>query len=91
MACRISISIAAFFGSIIAAVLWLFFYADKFSGFQDPAILIVIGLAFVGVMGAVWDPWGMKWAVGAGKTALANERTRQRQVLLCIQGMRLIF
>ncbi len=56
------VSIIAFFGLIIAAILWLFFFASNYNAYQNIAILIVIILVFVAVMGATWASWGMKQA-----------------------------
>lgn len=49
-----------FFGAIIAAILWLFFYAGHFNVYQNIAIVVVILLAFIAVMGATWGSWGMR-------------------------------
>jgi protein-S-isoprenylcysteine O-methyltransferase Ste14 len=62
MGWRVGVSIATFFGSMIAVILWLFFYAGSFSVYQNIALVVVIVLAFIGVMGAVWASWGMKQA-----------------------------
>ncbi len=60
MGWRVAASIITFFGSVIAGVLWLFFYAANLNIYQNFAIGIVIFLAFIAIMGAVWAPWGMK-------------------------------
>jgi hypothetical protein len=60
MGWRVGVSIASFFGSMIAVILWLFFYAGSFTVYQNIALVVVIILAFIGVMGAVWASWGMK-------------------------------
>jgi uncharacterized membrane protein YedE/YeeE len=62
MGWRVAITILTFFGSIIGIILWLFFYADDFSVYQNIAIVVVIFLGFVAVAGAVWAPWGMRQA-----------------------------
>ena len=59
---RVTISILAFFGSLMDVILWLFFYADKFSVYQNIAVVVVILLGFVAVLGATWASWGMKQA-----------------------------
>lgn len=59
---RVAVSIVAFFGSIIAVILWLFFYAGSYNVYQNLAVIVVIFLAFIAVMGATWAPWGMKQA-----------------------------
>lgn len=60
MGWRVSVSIVTFFGSVIAAILWLVFYAGRFNVYQNIAVVIVILLAFIAVMGATWASWGMK-------------------------------
>ncbi len=62
MGWRVAVSIVAFFGSIIAVILWLFFYAGSFNVYQNIAVIVVIFLAFIAVMGATWASWGMKQA-----------------------------
>ena len=62
MGWRVTVTILVFFGAVIAAILWLFFYADVYSGYQNIAVLVVIFLAFVAVMAATWASWGMKQA-----------------------------
>ncbi len=53
-------SIVTFFGSVIAAILWLFFYEGSFNAYQNIAVIVVIYFAFIAVMGATWAPWGMR-------------------------------
>ena len=60
MGWRVGVSIVTFFGSMIASILWLFFYAGTFSIYQNIAVIVVIVLAFSAIMGATWAPWGMK-------------------------------
>jgi hypothetical protein len=57
MGWRVAVSIVAFFGSIIAAILCLFFYAESFNVYQSIAVVVVIFLSSITVMGATW---GMK-------------------------------
>ncbi len=51
---RIGASIISFFGLLIFVIIWLFFYADGYSIYQNLAILLVAILAFMGVNGAAW-------------------------------------
>ena len=60
MGWRVGVSIITFFGSMIASILWLFFYAGTFSIYQNIAVIVVILLAFSAIMGATWAPWGMR-------------------------------
>lgn len=60
-ALRIAISILVFFGLLASLVVWLFFYADSFTVFQNIAIVIVMILAAVAVLAAAWVSWGLKY------------------------------
>jgi VIT1/CCC1 family predicted Fe2+/Mn2+ transporter len=60
MGWRVGVSIASFFGSMIAVIIWLFFYAASFTVYQNIALVVVVLLAFMGLMGATWASWGMK-------------------------------
>ena len=62
MGWRVSVSIVTFFSLVIAVILWLSFYAQKFNVYQNVAVVIVILLAFIAVMGATWASWGMRQA-----------------------------
>jgi membrane-bound metal-dependent hydrolase YbcI (DUF457 family) len=69
MGWRIGVSIVTFFGAIIAAILWLFFYAGNYNAYQNIAVVVVIFLGFIAIMGGTWAPWGMKqssWWRGQG-------------------------
>ena len=69
MGWRIGVSIVTFFGSIIAAILWLFFYAGNYNAYQNIAVVVVIFLAFIAVMGSTWASWGLRqssWWHGQG-------------------------
>ena len=57
---RVSLSIIVGVGWLIFLILWLFFYASGFNVYQNIAIFIVSILAFGGIMGATWAPWGIK-------------------------------
>jgi len=60
MGWRVGVSIFSFFAAVIAVILWLFFYAGNYNAYQNLAIIVVIFLAFVAVMGAVWASWSMR-------------------------------
>lgn len=47
-------------------ILWLFFYAGNYDVFQNLAIVIVSVLVGVGLLGAMWAPWGMRMTKSAG-------------------------
>jgi heme/copper-type cytochrome/quinol oxidase subunit 4 len=60
MGWRVTISIITFFASIILIIIWLFFYAENYTIYQNVAIVVVIFLVFIAVMAATWASWGMK-------------------------------
>jgi hypothetical protein len=62
MGWRVGVSIVAFFGALIAVILWLFFYAGGYNAYQNIAVVVVIFLAFIAVMGATWASWGIRQA-----------------------------
>ncbi len=61
MGWRIALSIILFFGLIAFIIVWLFFFADRFSGFQNLAIFLLALLAFFGLQAAVWATMWMRW------------------------------
>ena len=56
----VTISILTFFASIIGVIIWLIFYAEDYTIYQNVAIVIVIFLGFIAVMAATWASWGIK-------------------------------
>ena len=62
MGWRVAVTIVALIGGTIAAILWLFFYAGSYNAYQNIAVIVVTILAFIGIAGAVWAPWGMRQA-----------------------------
>lgn len=73
MGWRVAVTILAFFGSVIGVILWLFFYTDGFSVYQNIAVIVMIFLGFVAVVGVVWAPWGMR----QGAARLSEEEGRR--------------
>jgi MFS family permease len=59
---RVAASILIGIGWISFLILWLFFFASDYDVFQNLAIVIVSVLVGVGVLGAMWAPWGMRMA-----------------------------
>lgn len=76
---RVSLSIVTFFGWMIFLVIWLFFYIEMYTPFQNIAIFIVSVLAFVAIMGAAWAPWGMKYGPKFEKMEKARKRRPGRR------------
>ena len=58
---RVSLSIIVFFAVIAFVVVWLFFYADAFTLYQNLAVVLVVILILIAVMGAAWAHWGIKY------------------------------
>lgn len=58
---RVAISIISVFAIIAFFILWLFFFADKFSLYQNVAVGLVAVLAFIAVMAAGWASWGIRY------------------------------
>jgi hypothetical protein len=67
MGWRVSVSILTLFGLIGFLVIWLFFFADGFSIYQNIAVVMVGILAFVAINGAAWAPWGMRHGKECGR------------------------
>jgi hypothetical protein len=63
---RVAVSILMAIGWLSFLILWLFFYAGRYDIFQNLAILIVSVLVGVGVLAAMWAPWGMRMAKATG-------------------------
>ncbi|CAN5708201.1 hypothetical protein BH23THE1_BH23THE1_30780 [soil metagenome] len=59
MGWRVTTSIITFFASIKVIIIWLFFYAENYTFYQNVAIVVVI-LGFIAVMAATWASWGMQ-------------------------------
>lgn len=57
---RIVISIIVPFALFIFWIVWFFFYAENFNGYQNIAIFLVSLLALGGLLGGIWASWAMK-------------------------------
>jgi hypothetical protein len=58
---RVGLSILSVFGLVIFFIIWLFFYASRFSAYKNIAIVLVALLVFVAIMGAAWASWGIRY------------------------------
>ena len=72
MGSRVTVSILAFFGTVIGIIVWLFFYAQNFNVYQNIAIVAVIVIGFVAAMAATWAAWGMRQAARQGQRGNAE-------------------
>jgi type VI protein secretion system component VasK len=61
MGSRVAASILVVFGWLIFLVVWLFFYAGKFTLLENLGIVIVAFLVGVAILAAAWASWGMKY------------------------------
>ena len=57
---RVPASIVAFFGSVVTAMLWLFFFSDGFNILQNITMNVAIFLMFIAVLGATCASSGIK-------------------------------
>jgi hypothetical protein len=78
---RVAVSILVVIGWISFVILWLFFSAGDFDIFQNLAIVIVSVLVSIGILGAMWAPWGMRMAKTAGA---AQPRQLGRPILMTV-------
>ena len=60
MGWRVSLSIIVGVGWLVFLILWLFFYASAYSGYQNIAIFLLSILLVVCILGAPWTIWGLK-------------------------------
>ena len=59
---RVSTSIITAVGWLSFIVIWLFFYADKYTIYQNIGAVILSLIVFIGINGAVWGTWAMHMA-----------------------------
>ena len=59
---RVSTSIITAVGWLSFVIIWLFFFADKYSIYQNIGMVIVSLIVFIGINGAVWGTWAMRMA-----------------------------
>ena len=57
---RVVVSIIIPMALMIFLIIWFFSYADNFDIYQNIAVFIVSILVMIGIMAAIWAPWGMK-------------------------------
>jgi len=60
LASRVAISILVLFGGLIAAIIYVAFFAPSFSTFQIIAVIVVVVLAIIAILGMMWVQWGIK-------------------------------
>jgi hypothetical protein len=50
-----------FFGWLIFLVVWLFFYAGKYSMLENIGIVVVAFLVGIAILAIMWASWGIKY------------------------------
>jgi len=78
MAWRVSLSIIVSIGWLAFIILWLFFYAQSFTIYQNIAIFIVSILVAGAIMGASWASFGMKYGHKFEKYKRPRKRKKRR-------------
>ena len=61
MGWRVGLSIIGGIGWLAFLIVWLFFYASEFSGYQNVAILLLSLLVVTAVVGLPWIVWGRRF------------------------------
>jgi hypothetical protein len=61
MGWRVALSIIGGVGWLAFLIIWLFFYAGEYSGYQNVAILLLSLLVVTAVAGIPWAVWGRRW------------------------------
>ena len=79
MILRVAMSIIVFFGWLIFLVVWLFFYAGRFSVLENIGIVVVAFLVGVAVLAVAWATWGMKYGKHMKKWAKASEKAETKR------------
>lgn len=58
---RVGVTILVALGWLAFLVIWLFFYAQNFTIYQNIAVFFVSLLIVGAIKAAMWAPWGMKY------------------------------
>jgi len=74
---RIAVSIVTCVGWLIFLILFLGFYADGFSIYQNLAIILASLLVVGAILGPIWAHWGIK--TGAWKKKKMKRKRRKRK------------
>ncbi len=61
LAWRVSLSIVASIGWLIFLIVWLFFYAAHYNGYQNVAIILASVLVLGFIVGVPWLIWGRRY------------------------------
>ena len=88
---RVSLSIITGVAWLVFLILWLFFYASNYSGYQNFAIIILSILAVAVVLSGPWIIWGMKHQTKEEKEMWKTQGFRWRVWLSGILAIVLVF
>lgn len=61
MGWRVSLTIAVAVGWLIFIIIWLFFYAQKYNGYQNVAIMLASLLILFFILGVPWAIWSRRF------------------------------
>lgn len=60
LAPRVAVTIVAILGWLVFVILWLFFWAGNYNGYQNLAIFLVSVLVLAAILAPMWVFWGME-------------------------------
>ena len=84
---RIGVSIFLGFAWLAFLIIWLFFYAGDYSVFQNIAIFLASILVLIGILGAMWASWGLKFAKKYGGMEPKQYKQKVPSVLSGVIGI----
>jgi len=58
---RVSLSVVVSMGWLVFLIIWLFFYADRYTLYQNIAVFLVSILVLGAILGTPWAHWGIKY------------------------------
>lgn len=83
---RVGLSIVVAFGWIGFVIVWLFFYADKYSVAQNIAMFLLSVIVALGILAAAWATWGIRYASKFGREP-HMEKPRGTTVINAVAGV----
>lgn len=57
---RVAVSIVVFFGWLIFTLLFLAFFSESYTLFQNLVVVLVVLLIALAILGTMWASWGIK-------------------------------
>ncbi|MFQ6129778.1 MAG: hypothetical protein ACE5OT_03080 [Candidatus Hadarchaeaceae archaeon] len=77
-AARVAVSIVVGVGWLIFLILFLAFYADGFSIYQNLAIILASLLVMCAILGPMWAHWGIKTSRAWKKKKMRRKKRRRK-------------